>query len=113
MWWSESTDGGLTWTRSEKTGFPGHAPYLYRTAEGVLLLGHRLPGTSLHYSLDDGRTWSENLQLDECIGAYPSMTALRDGSILFVYYEEGPGSSIRAQRLRVTRDGVGGISTSG
>jgi hypothetical protein len=106
MWWSESADRGLSWTPSQKTGFPGHAPYLLRTPDGVLLLGHRIPGTSLHWSLDDGRTWSANLQLDEHIGAYPSLVALRDGTILFVYYEEGPGSSIRAQRLRVTREGV-------
>ena len=109
MWWSESADQGLTWTRSQKIGFPGHAPYLLRTADGVLLLGHRVPNTSLHWSLDEGRTWSANLQLDECIGAYPSMVALNDGTVLFVYYEEGPGSSIRAQRLRVTRDGVESI----
>jgi len=109
MWWSESNDQGLTWTRSQKIGFPGHAPYLSRTPEGVLLLGHRVPNTSIHYSPDDGRTWSGNLQLDECIGAYPSMVALNDGTVLFVYYEEGAGSSIRAQRLRVTREGVESI----
>jgi hypothetical protein len=37
------------------------------------------------------------------------MVALNDGTVLFVYYEEGPGSSIRAQRLRVTRGGVESI----
>jgi hypothetical protein len=106
MWWSISEDRGRTWTPSAKTGFRGQAPYLLRTSGGVLLLGHRGPGTSLHYSLDDGATWSGNMQLDTCIGAYPSMVELRDGTVLIVYYEEGEGSSIRAQRLRVTREGV-------
>lgn len=106
MWWSESRDGGLTWSRSRKTGFPGHAPYLFRTPAGVLLLGHRLPATSLHWSLDEGLTWPGHLLLDACGGAYPSLVGLRDGSVLCVYYEEGAGSSIRAQRLRVSRDGV-------
>jgi sialidase-1 len=106
MWWSVSEDKGATWQPSEKIGFPGHAPYLFRTGDGVLLLGHRLPGTSLHYSLDDGATWSENVQMDTCGGAYPSMVARNDGTVLFVYYEEGEGSSIRAQKLRATRHGI-------
>jgi hypothetical protein len=109
MWWSESKDGGLTWSPSARTGFPGHAPYLLRTGDGVLLMGHRLPGTSLHWSLDDGRTWAGSLQLDACIGAYPSLVPLRDGSILCVYYEEGDGSSIRGQRLQAARAGVTGL----
>ncbi len=109
MWWSVSEDKGHTWSTSEKTGFRGQAPYLFRTADGVLLLGHRVPGTSLHYSLDDGATWSENVPIDTCNGAYPSMVALKDGAVLFVYYEEGEGSSIRAQRLKVTREGVAAV----
>ena len=61
MAWSESTDGGKTWSVSEPYGFPGHAPYLHRTLDDVLLLAHRLPNTSLHYSLDEGKTWSDSL----------------------------------------------------
>jgi len=106
MWYSWSEDQGLTWTPSQKTGFPGHCPYLFRTEDGILLLGHRLPNTSMHYSLDDGRTWSANVTMDATIGAYPSMVALREGAVLFAYYEEGPGSSIRAQKIRATRDGI-------
>ncbi len=109
MWYSWSEDKGLTWSKSKKVGFPGHAPYMLRTADGVLLVGHRLPSTSLHYSLDDGKTWSDTVQMDVTIGAYPSMVVLRDGTVLFVYYEEGAGSSIRAQRLKVTREGVESI----
>ncbi len=105
MWWSVSEDKGLTWSPSEKIGFPGQAPYLFYAGD-VLLLAHRVPGTSLHYSLDDGASWSETLLLDTCIGAYPSMVRRNDGTVLIVYYEEGEGSSIRAQRLRVTREGI-------
>ncbi len=109
MWFSRSTDGGRSWTKSAKIGFKGQCPYLFFTSRGVLLLGHRIPGTSLHYSMDGGKTWSRNLFLDACSGAYPSMVELRDGTVLVVYYEEGPGSSIRAQRLKVTRRGVAAI----
>jgi sialidase-1 len=103
---SFSADGGKTWSVSKPLGFPGHCPYLLRTSGGVLVLAHRLPGTSLHYSHDDGRTWSENVVVDDLIGAYPSLVELKDGSVLVVYYEEGPGSNIRARRFRV---GPGGL----
>lgn len=103
---SVSPDGGRTWTASQPLGFPGHCPYLLRTSDGVLVLAHRLPGTSLHYSFDDGRTWSENVLVDERLGAYPSMVERKDGTVLIVYYEEGAGSNIRARRFRV---GPGGL----
>ena len=106
MWFSESTDGGQTWSPSAPIGFPGHAPYLLRTREGILLCAHRLPGTSLHYSLNDGKTWSENVPVDEVIGAYPSMVQMPDGRVLIVYYEEGDGSSIRARFFTAKTDGI-------
>lgn len=106
MCWSISKDGGRTWSVSAPLGFPGHCPYFLKTRRGVLLLAHRLPQTSLHWSLDDGRTWSANVLVDDLIGAYPSMVELRDGSILIVYYEEGAGSSIRARKFAVDAGGV-------
>ncbi|MBC7363637.1 MAG: exo-alpha-sialidase [Candidatus Aminicenantes bacterium] len=56
MCYSESRDGGWTWSVSRPVGFPGHSPYLLRTADDIIVLAHRLPGTSLHYSLDEART---------------------------------------------------------
>ena len=70
-------------------GFPGHCPYLLQTPDGVLLMAHRVPETSLHCSLDEGRTWQGPVLIDHFIGAYPSLVTLRDGRILCVYYEEG------------------------
>ncbi|HOZ48348.1 MAG TPA: exo-alpha-sialidase [Candidatus Hydrogenedentes bacterium] len=106
MAWSTSADGGKAWTVSAPFGFPGHCPYLHRTLDGIILMAHRLPATSLHYSLDEGKTWSDNVPVDSVGGAYPSMVNLRDGSVLIVYYEEGEGSSIRAKRLRAGRSGI-------
>lgn len=103
---SVSADGGRTWSVSQPLGFPGHCPYLLRTSAGILVLAHRLPGTSLHYSYDDGRTWSENVLVDERIGAYPSMVELKDGTVLILYYEEGAGSNIRARRFRISPGGL-------
>lgn len=106
MCWSSSNDGGKTWSVAQSIGFLGHCPYLHRTVDNILLLGHRVPNTSLHYSLDDGQTWSENVLVDEVGGAYPSMVNLNDGSVLIVYYEEGDGSNIRAKRLRAAPTGI-------
>jgi hypothetical protein len=103
---TESADGGRTWSVPHDLGFRGDAADLLLTSSGILLSAHRHPGTSLHYSLDLGQTWSDNVQIDKVGGAYPSMVELDDGTILCVYYEEGPGSSIRATRFTATRDGV-------
>jgi len=100
---AESHDGGKTWSEPRDLGFPGHCPYLLLTPANVLLLAHRVPETSLHYSLDEGRTWQGPILIDHTIGAYPSMVLLRDGRVLCVYYEEGAHSAIRQVTIRVTR----------
>jgi sialidase-1 len=105
---AESHDGGETWSGLRDLGFPGHCPYLLRTSTGVLLLGHRLPETSLHYSLDEGATWHGPVLIDHVIGAYPSLVPMRDGRILCVYYEEGARSAIRAATIRVARERAAG-----
>lgn len=107
MRFSISTDKGLTWSVSAPMPFPGHAPYLYRTPDDVIVCAHRLPETSLHFSRDECATWSENVVVDpEFHGAYPSMVTLKDGSALIVYYEEGKDSSIRARKFRINADGL-------
>ena len=106
MCYSISKDRGQTWSVSEPIGFAGHCPYFLRTKDDIILLAHRVPSTSLHYSLDECKTWSENVPVDTVGGAYPSMVNLKDGSVLIVYYEEGSGSSIRAKRFRATRSGI-------
>lgn len=106
MCFSVSKDRGESWTVCKPIGFQGHSPYFHRTPDGIILLAHRLPGTSLHYSLDDAKTWSENVLVDDLIGAYPSMVTLKDGTILVVYYEEGSHSNIRARRFKATPAGI-------
>ena len=106
MCFSISKDRGQTWSVSRPIGFAGHCPYFLRTRDNIILLAHRVPSTSLHYSLDECKTWSQNVLVDTVGGAYPSMVNLKDGSVLIVYYEEGAGSSIRAKRFRATRSGI-------
>lgn len=99
---SVSKDQGETWSVSEPMGFPGHCPYFLRTPKDEIVLAFRLPNTSMRISTDECKTWSENIVVDNLIGAYPSMVNLNDGSVLIVYYEEGSGSSIRAKKFRIT-----------
>lgn len=113
--WATSLDNGTTWSPSQPADFQAHCPYLHRTADGDIVLGVReikqdggavAMYTALRVSRDNGKTWSDAMKIDDCVGAYPSMVNLKDGSVLIVYYEEGAGSSIRARRFRVTPMGV-------
>jgi sialidase-1 len=106
MHFAESGDWGRTWGPVQSFGFKGHCPYFLRHSSGVILLAHRLPGTSLHWSSDEGETWHGPVQIDSVIGAYPSVVELPDHQVYCVYYEEGKGSSIRGVRLRVDQKGV-------
>jgi hypothetical protein len=107
---SVSTDRGETWSNSQSLGFVAHSPYLLRTThEDLILLGYRGYDnsghgyTALRYSLDECATWSDPIPVDwDCIGAYPSMVNLNDGSVLMTYYEEGAGSNIRARTIAIT-----------
>ena len=118
MAFSTSDDAGKSWSRPEKIGFEAHCPYFLRLRSGVLLLAHRIPGTSLHWSTDAGKTWSANMPLDAVGGAYPSLCELPadkfpEGTCFVVYYEEGKGSSIRGRWLRATKDGVALVRPDG
>jgi len=98
---SYSSDEGYTWTEAERLPHPGDAPTVIRTRDNVLAVGHRIPGTAISLSTDDGTTWSSPCQIDRVRGAYPGLVELEDGSVLCIYYEEGAGSSIRAGVFRV------------
>jgi sialidase-1 len=106
MHYAISDDCGKTWGPVKSFGFKGHCPYFLRHSSGVILLAHRVPATSLHWTSDEGKTWHGPVGIDTVGGAYSSMVELPDGLVYCVYYEEGPGSSIRGVRLRVDKGGV-------
>jgi sialidase-1 len=101
-----SDDSGKSWGSVRSFGFKGHCPYFLRHSSGVILLAHRVPDTSLHWTADEGKTWKGPVKIDTVGGAYPSMVELPDGLVYGVYYEEGKGSSVRGVRLRVDKEGV-------
>ena len=106
MHYATSRDLGLTWSPVQDIGFKGHAPHFTRLSSGEILLTHRLPGTALHVSRDECKTWSGPYLIDSVPGAYPSTVELKDGTVLAVYYEEGERSAIRALRFRLKADGI-------
>ena len=77
-------------------GFKGHCPYYLRHSSGVVLLAHRLPATSLHWTNGEGKTWKGPVRIDSVGGAYPSMVELPSGEVYCVYYEEGNGRTFEA-----------------
>lgn len=109
MDWSESTDGGVSWSRPQPLGIEGHAAYQLLTSRGVLVAGFRHPptrSTAVAWSTDLGRTWQGPETIDRVIGGYPSLVELPDGRVFMVYYTEGAGSDIRGVYLHVSAEGV-------
>lgn len=93
---SESTDGGLTWSKPhallpKRGGAPAH---LLKHSSGVLIsaYGYREKpyGIRVMLSNDNGRTWQTDNVLydagpDDDLG-YPATVELHDGSLLTVFY---------------------------
>lgn len=101
---STSTDDGKTWTARTSFPFIGHAPELAQMGNGLVLTGYRQLNdaytkewVSFSWSLDDGATWSEPVQVEDC-GAvecgYPAIQELDADHFLFAYYAAG-GTSIK------------------
>jgi predicted neuraminidase len=104
LWRSVSADKGETWSTPETTGLTAGATShnLFRIRSGKLVLTHnpskppvRNPLT-MRVSSDDGATWSDPLVLAALDGevtdssrqvCYPSVTELRDGTLLVVWTE--------------------------
>ena len=106
MWESWSSDGGRTWSPCVRGPFPGYAcSNLLRTASGYLVVGHRLPGLTVHTSPDGGLTWDPGVMIDSAIWAMGSMIEVAPDVVLYVYYDSFE-SLMRAQYLRVTTEGV-------
>ena len=104
MHFALSEDDGKTWGPVQSFVFKGLSPYFLRHSSGAILLAHRVPATSLHWSSDDSKTWQGPVAIDTVVEAYPSMVdACRMAWVYCVYYEEGKGSSIRGCGCRSTR----------
>lgn len=99
LWQVRTDDGGATWSEYEDLGFVGHAPYLVRLGNGVIVSAFRWLNESFTstnvdfiYSLDEGATWSDiNPILEPQITevGYPSILELEGNRMLIVFYVGG------------------------
>ncbi len=106
MWETWSDDGGRTWTPCMRGPFPGYAASnMVRTASGAILVAHRLPGCTIHTSLDDGITWDQGTMIDSAIWCMGSMIEVEPDLVLYVYWDSFE-SFMRAQFIRVAPRGI-------
>lgn len=96
LMYTESTDGGVNWTRAQPMNFHGSPPHLLVHSSGALVgtYGYRNEpyGERAMISWDDGDSWNYDYILrddgpDHDLG-YPSSVELGDGSILTAYYQK-------------------------
>ena len=96
MVYTESVDGGRTWSEAVPLGFHGSPPHLLLHSSGTLVgvYGRRQEpfGERVMISRDGGTSWDYDYALrddgpDGDLG-YPSSVELEDGSILTAYYQK-------------------------
>ena len=75
------------------------------TASGALLIAHRMPGLTLHCSLDDGLTWDQGTMIDTGLWAMGAMVEVAPDEVLYVYWDTFR-TLARAQRIRITPSGL-------
>ncbi len=117
--YSESSDGGKTWT-------PRHAPenlinkvgsrfYLGRLDSGTLLLVYNAGGPSgreterfnmtAALSYDDGVTWPKKLLLDDRYTSYPDAHIASDGTI-YITYDNGRDQNGVIYMAKITKEDI-------
>ena len=100
-----STDGGLTFSAPQPTGWNGSPPHLLVHSSGAVVMTYARRtapfGQMARVSYDSGHTWSEEIILREDgpdwdLG-YPCTAENRNGELVTVYYQRGPetGNQIR------------------
>jgi len=106
MWETWSSDGGASWTSCVRGPFPGYATAnMLRTHSGAILVSHRLPGCTIHTSLDDGLNWDQGTLMDSAVWVMGSMLEVEPDIVLYVYWDSFE-SLMRAQFIRVTPGGL-------
>ena len=96
---SESLDGGKTWSPVVNSGVKGSPPHLLLHSSGALIcsFGYRTDPHGEHalVSHDLGKTWDEEYVFDDTCGmwdhGYPCTVELPDGSLFSVYYRRAGG----------------------
>lgn len=125
---AKSSDGGLTWTRLDKTLPPAYAthqncPSIYRMVDSggkarlwvwSAALGKRSgPGMPSIMSEDDGTTWKEMPPLGfPCVMTFSSVVRLQDGRYLGLYHKGPDGADKAPLEVLQTITADGGFTWS-
>jgi hypothetical protein len=116
MWQCWSYDSGATWDSAVRTTFPGYAQSMIRTASGVIVAAHRLPGYGINISRDDGLNWDEGTLIDYPAWGMGCMIEVEPDVLVVTYMNSSygnvanlakvEGSPLRMQRIGITADGI-------
>jgi hypothetical protein len=106
MWETWSHDGGRSWGPAMRGPFAGYASSnMVRTANGAILVAHRLPSLAVHCSRDGAVTWDQGTLIDSGSWAMGSMIEVEPNLVLYIYWDT-PGTLMRGQFLKVTDSAV-------
>ena len=106
MWQCWSYDQGETWDAAVRATFPGYAQSMVRLKSGPILCAHRFPGYSINVSYDDGVNWDAGTIVDYPGWAMGSMLEVEPNIVLCIYMSAQRDWPLRAQRIRVTPQGL-------
>ncbi len=105
MWQATSTDAAQTWDAVAIGPFPGYSAGMICTSSGALLVAHRFPNTTIHTSLDGGRSWDAGTAVDWPVWASGKFVEVAPDVVLFVYRDDHI-RHMRGQFIRVTEHGL-------
>ncbi len=105
MWQATSTDAAQTWDAVAIGPFPGYSAGMICTASGTLLVSHRFPNTTIHTSLDGGRSWDAGTGVDWPVWASGKFVEVAPDVVLFVYRDDHI-RFMRGQFIRITEHGL-------
>ncbi|MSO21660.1 MAG: DUF1080 domain-containing protein [Acidobacteria bacterium] len=107
MWEGWSEDDGQTWTPLARGPFPMYAcnNSMITTSSGALIIGGRFPGMGVQVSHDGGMSW-KCFQVDTAAWSNGAMLEVEPNVVLWIYGGRNKPRQLRAQRIRVTDDGI-------